>query len=109
MAGRNDFGRSVTTYLIGHAGIPDLRWEYLNSTIHAPSPYKIDVTGNKSTSDLLAAVRKQGESGLGVVISRIGAERIADSYAVMHLRAYAQLLATHYEAVALPRIQQGKE
>jgi hypothetical protein len=109
MGTRNDFGRLATNYLVGHTGIPDLRWKYAGSLIEAPAPYSLYVTGNKSTARLLAKVREHGEDGLGAVISRIGAERAADSYVVMNLRAYAVLLGTHYEAVTLPRIQQGKE
>jgi hypothetical protein len=77
--------------------------------IEAPAPYSLDVTGDKSTQRLLAKVRERGENGLGAVISRIGAERLEQSYVAMNLRAYAVLLGTHYEAVTLPRIQQGKE
>lgn len=109
MSGRNDFGRLAATYLIGHTGIPDLRWKYEGSLIEAPRPYSIDVTGDKSTIRLLAKVRERSEEGLGAVISRIGAARVADSYVAMNLRAYAELLGTHYAAVTLPRIQQGKE
>lgn len=108
MGDRHNYGLSVTRFLTGHTGIPNLRWDYKHSLIESPLPYEINLTGERSSERLFSRVRAQDPNHLGAVISRMGEQRIADSFVTMRLQSYSALLAAHYENVALPRIQKGE-
>lgn len=94
---RSEKGKSIARYLTGHAGIPLLRFDYMNSIIEAPHPYDIRVVTDAKWWRWSEYVKETNDKqGIPFVVRYDGYINGVDQAIVgCNLRTFTQLLETY--------------
>jgi len=98
MGRREEKGRAVARYILGHSGIPSVSWEK-GQNIEAPPPYRFHVTTSRSLDLFKRALEERIVGRINIVIRYDGdIPELEDAWVGMRLSEFVPLLQAHYEA-----------
>jgi len=98
---RNEKGRALSRFLTGRTGIPMLSWDYMESRIDAPPPYRIDVTTSAKIEHFRKLLMdKPGTSTHMVIRFDKFIPGIEGAWVGMRLADFTPLLTAHYQTIS---------
>ena len=93
---RADKGRAIVRYLLGHTGIPALRWT--PNGVESPPPYNITILTAARMEDWRIAMNARPKSGINIVVRYDGyVDGLENAWVGMRLSEFVPLLKLHYD------------
>lgn len=98
MGFRDEKGKAIARYILGHTGIPTLAWTR-GGNMEAPPPYRIRVVTDRSLDRFRLTLEERTSGRLNIVVRYDGdIPELEDAWVGMRLSDFVQLLQAHYEA-----------